>query len=89
VPVHNELNANPVAFRATISCRVASTAYRRSAPALLDVLRDGGAHATFFVIDAHVTEATALRLGFGPSSYEEPQHVNLRAARQRGRKDSP
>ena len=28
-------------------------------PALLDVLRDGGAHATFFVIDAHVTEATA------------------------------
>ena len=28
-------------------------------PALLDVLRDGGAHATFFLIDAHVTEATA------------------------------
>ena len=28
-------------------------------PALLDVLRDGGARATFFVIDAHVTEATA------------------------------
>ena len=28
-------------------------------PALLDVLRDGGAHATFFLIDAHLTEATA------------------------------
>lgn len=28
-------------------------------PALLDVLRETGAHATFFVIDAHVTEATA------------------------------
>jgi chitooligosaccharide deacetylase len=28
-------------------------------PALLDVLREGGAHATFFLIDAHVTEATA------------------------------
>ena len=28
-------------------------------PALLDVLRDGGVRATFFLIDAHVTEATA------------------------------
>lgn len=28
-------------------------------PALLDVLRDTGAHATFFLIDAHLTEATA------------------------------
>jgi peptidoglycan/xylan/chitin deacetylase (PgdA/CDA1 family) len=28
-------------------------------PALLDVLREGGARATFFLIDAHVTEATA------------------------------
>jgi peptidoglycan/xylan/chitin deacetylase (PgdA/CDA1 family) len=28
-------------------------------PALLDALRDGGASATFFVIDAHLTEATA------------------------------
>jgi peptidoglycan/xylan/chitin deacetylase (PgdA/CDA1 family) len=28
-------------------------------PALLDVLLDGGAHATFFLIDAHLTEATA------------------------------
>lgn len=28
-------------------------------PALLDVLRDGDARATFFLIDAHVTEATA------------------------------
>jgi peptidoglycan/xylan/chitin deacetylase (PgdA/CDA1 family) len=28
-------------------------------PALLDVLRDGGARATFFLIDAHVTENTA------------------------------
>jgi peptidoglycan/xylan/chitin deacetylase (PgdA/CDA1 family) len=28
-------------------------------PELLDVLRDAGAHATFFVIDAHLTEATA------------------------------
>ena len=28
-------------------------------PALLDVLRDTGAHATFFLIDAHLTEETA------------------------------
>ena len=28
-------------------------------PALLDVLRESGAHATFFLIDAHVSEATA------------------------------
>ena len=28
-------------------------------PALLDVLRDSDAHATFFLIDAHLTEATA------------------------------
>jgi chitooligosaccharide deacetylase len=28
-------------------------------PALLDVLRDGGARATFFLIDAHITDATA------------------------------
>jgi peptidoglycan-N-acetylglucosamine deacetylase len=28
-------------------------------PALLDVLRDTGAHATFFLIDAHLTESTA------------------------------
>lgn len=28
-------------------------------PALLDVLRDTGARATFFLIDAHLTEATA------------------------------
>ena len=28
-------------------------------PALLDVLGDGGARATFFLIDAHVTETTA------------------------------
>jgi peptidoglycan/xylan/chitin deacetylase (PgdA/CDA1 family) len=28
-------------------------------PALLDVLRDEGARATFFLIDAHVTDATA------------------------------
>jgi peptidoglycan-N-acetylglucosamine deacetylase len=28
-------------------------------PALLDVLRDSGARATFFLIDAHLTEATA------------------------------
>lgn len=28
-------------------------------PALLDVLREGGAHATFFLIDKYVTEATA------------------------------
>jgi peptidoglycan/xylan/chitin deacetylase (PgdA/CDA1 family) len=28
-------------------------------PALLDVLRDNGARATFFLIDAHVTDATA------------------------------
>lgn len=28
-------------------------------PALLDVLRDAGAHATFFVIDDHLTDATA------------------------------
>lgn len=28
-------------------------------PASLDVLRDGGAFATFFLIDAHVTEAAA------------------------------
>jgi peptidoglycan/xylan/chitin deacetylase (PgdA/CDA1 family) len=30
-----------------------------AAPALLDVLRDGGAHPTFFLVDAHLTEATA------------------------------
>ena len=28
-------------------------------PALLDVLRDANAHATFFLIDSHLTEATA------------------------------
>ena len=32
-------------------------------PTLLDVLRDGGAHATFFVIDAHVTEASRRSCG--------------------------
>ena len=31
----------------------------RVTPALLDVLRDTGARATFFLIDAHVTDATA------------------------------
>jgi hypothetical protein len=29
-------------------------------PALLDALRDADAHATFFLIDAHLTDATAL-----------------------------
>jgi peptidoglycan/xylan/chitin deacetylase (PgdA/CDA1 family) len=31
----------------------------RATPALLDVLRDADAQATFFLIDAHVTDATA------------------------------
>src|SRR5687767_14434283 len=35
-------------------------------PALLDALRETGAHATFFVIDAHISDTTApiLRRAF-------------------------
>jgi|SRR5262245_24591465 len=49
-------------------------------PALLDVLRDGGARATSFLIDAHVTDATApiVRRMFAEGHWGRPSFRHTR-----------
>lgn len=57
-------------------------------PELLDVLRDGGARATFFLIDAHLTEDTApiVRRMF-EDGHAVALHANTRALLLRSPRD--